>query len=300
MTATEGNTVTLECTLNKPDVPVKWLKDGKPIRSKDNMKIVADGYTHQLVFTELTLTNGAKYKCIAGDVSTQATLTIEGTELSICLSVSMSVCLSLCWSVCLYAGSLCQSVSMSVGWSLCLSVCLYAGFFLCRSLCLSVSMSLNCMSVSKPVCLYGGLSLCLSVYLSAFQSVGLYYGPCLSVSVSLYLSVSMSCIIWVWASECFHLDPHFQLTVMAKKGFYRWWCILHCSKTLMLSILVMYYSITVIITVIISDLCDITLDWIKNREKSTVFTNFLHDIFQSWHQSSPSHLKIRQSWRRMH
>lgn len=68
----------LECSLNKPDVPVKWLKDGKEVRPSRSLKIVTDGYVQQLVFTEVTLKDKATYKCVIGDVSTEATLIIEG------------------------------------------------------------------------------------------------------------------------------------------------------------------------------------------------------------------------------
>lgn len=78
MKVVEGDSVTLECTLTKPDVPVKWLKDGKEIQPTDSIQLVTDSYTHQLVFTEVTLKDKARYKCVVGDVSTQATLTVKG------------------------------------------------------------------------------------------------------------------------------------------------------------------------------------------------------------------------------
>ncbi|KAJ8319891.1 hypothetical protein KUTeg_001478 [Tegillarca granosa] len=77
MTVKEKENVTLECELNKPNIPVKWFKDGEEIKPDDHVKIVMDSYIHQLVFTEVTLADKAKYTCVCGDVSTEATLTVE-------------------------------------------------------------------------------------------------------------------------------------------------------------------------------------------------------------------------------
>lgn len=68
----------MECELTKPNVPVKWFTDGKEIKPSDNIKIIMDSYTHQLVFTDVTLADKAKYTCVCGDVFTEATLTVEG------------------------------------------------------------------------------------------------------------------------------------------------------------------------------------------------------------------------------
>ena len=70
--------MTLECELNKPDVPVKWLRDGKELTPDDRVKFTVDQYLHQLVMTDVTLDDTAKYTCVCGDVSTEATLTVEG------------------------------------------------------------------------------------------------------------------------------------------------------------------------------------------------------------------------------
>lgn len=68
----------LQCSLNKPDVKVTWYKDGQKIVPSKNLKVRVSTYTHQLVFTEVTLKDAGVYKCVAGDVSTEATLTVEG------------------------------------------------------------------------------------------------------------------------------------------------------------------------------------------------------------------------------
>lgn len=70
--------VTMTCELNKPNKTVKWTKDGKVLRSSKNLKIVVDSYTHQLVFTDITMKDAGVYKCTCGDVSTSATFTVGG------------------------------------------------------------------------------------------------------------------------------------------------------------------------------------------------------------------------------
>lgn len=74
----EGKKLKLECSLSMPDVPVKWLKDGEEISPSSTIKPVTSGKTQQLVFTEVTLQDQGQYTCVAGDVSTEATLTVEG------------------------------------------------------------------------------------------------------------------------------------------------------------------------------------------------------------------------------
>ena len=77
----EKSTVTLTCELNKPKKTVKWTKNGKVVRSTKSSKISVDVYTHQIVFTDITLEDAGKYVCACGSVSTTATLTVSG-ELS--------------------------------------------------------------------------------------------------------------------------------------------------------------------------------------------------------------------------
>lgn len=79
----EKEGATLECELTKPNKPVKWLKNGKPVKENNKMKIVMDQYIHQLVFTDVTLKEEGKYTCVCADVSTSATLTVGGKNFQI-------------------------------------------------------------------------------------------------------------------------------------------------------------------------------------------------------------------------
>ena len=78
VTAKETDNITLECELNKTKTPVKWLKDGKPITPDNRVRFNVDGYIHQLLIDDVTLDDRAKYSCMCGDVSTKATLAVDG------------------------------------------------------------------------------------------------------------------------------------------------------------------------------------------------------------------------------
>lgn len=75
--AKEGDNVTLTCKLDKQNVFCTWLKDGKELQPGDGVQISSDGYTQQLILTDVTIKDAAKYTCVCGDVSTEATLLVE-------------------------------------------------------------------------------------------------------------------------------------------------------------------------------------------------------------------------------
>lgn len=78
LTAKEKDTVTLTCELSKPDTPCKWFKNDTEIQPSNHAQISYDGYTQQLVLTDVTVDDTAKYSCVCGDVSTEATLQVQG------------------------------------------------------------------------------------------------------------------------------------------------------------------------------------------------------------------------------
>lgn len=84
-TVKEKETLTLTCELNKPDLPVKWLKNGKEFKPTDRIQFSVDQYLHQLVITEVTLEDAAKYRCVCKDVSTTCTIKVEGIYISFSL-----------------------------------------------------------------------------------------------------------------------------------------------------------------------------------------------------------------------
>lgn len=74
----EKQTATLKCELTKENATVKWLKNGKEIAPNDHFEIITDGFQQKLIIHDTTLDDKAEYTCVCGDVSTKATLTIEG------------------------------------------------------------------------------------------------------------------------------------------------------------------------------------------------------------------------------
>ena len=71
---------TFVCELNKENVKVIWKKNGKELKSVENMKIVADKKSHQLIIEDVTIEDGGEYSCVAGDISTSAKLSVEGED----------------------------------------------------------------------------------------------------------------------------------------------------------------------------------------------------------------------------
>ncbi|GAB1597547.1 hypothetical protein Ahia01_000031200 [Argonauta hians] len=65
------------CELSKENVKVTWKKKGKEIKSDNHLKIVADKKVHQIIIENVTLEDIGEYTCVAGDVSTSATLSVE-------------------------------------------------------------------------------------------------------------------------------------------------------------------------------------------------------------------------------
>ena len=70
--------MTLTCDLDKQDVFCTWLKDGEELKPSDHVQISADGFTQQLILTDASLKDAAKYTCVCGDESTEATLQVAG------------------------------------------------------------------------------------------------------------------------------------------------------------------------------------------------------------------------------
>ncbi|XP_042525465.1 obscurin [Dipodomys spectabilis] len=66
VTVTEGEDLSLECETSTLDIPVRWTKDGKTVRSSARCQMSYEGCRAQLVITGTTLQDGGRYKCEAG------------------------------------------------------------------------------------------------------------------------------------------------------------------------------------------------------------------------------------------
>lgn len=73
----EGQSATLECKLSRP-ADVTWFKDGKEIQPNEHFDITVDGTIHKLNLKKTSLNDEAEYTVKTGDISSKATLWIEG------------------------------------------------------------------------------------------------------------------------------------------------------------------------------------------------------------------------------
>lgn len=92
----EGSSATFRCELSKPRQAVEW-RMGRDELIENGEKF---HMRHRDVHAELKILNAAPedsniYTCICGDIETSATLTVNGTELPACCSVSFAISNSL-------------------------------------------------------------------------------------------------------------------------------------------------------------------------------------------------------------
>ena len=77
----EGQGVELECTLSKPDVKVKWLKNKKPLTPSDRIKIVCDRYRHFLQIMDTIPEDDGEYTVVLpNEKESSAKLKIYGKK----------------------------------------------------------------------------------------------------------------------------------------------------------------------------------------------------------------------------
>ena len=75
---TENETTTFECEISKPDMKVKWLKDGKEVpRHTRFIKSTKDCY-QSLTIKNAELGDAGQYQCIADAVTSTAVLRVKG------------------------------------------------------------------------------------------------------------------------------------------------------------------------------------------------------------------------------
>jgi hypothetical protein len=71
--------VELECTLSKPNVKVRWLKNRKPLTPSDRIQILCDRYRHMLRIMEAIPEDDAEYTIVLpNDKESSANLSIYG------------------------------------------------------------------------------------------------------------------------------------------------------------------------------------------------------------------------------
>ncbi|VCX10388.1 unnamed protein product, partial [Gulo gulo] len=83
MVATEKDKVTLECELSRPNVDVRWLKDGVELRVGKTVGMVAQGACRSLVIYRCELGDQGVYVCDAHDAQSSASLKVQGRKVQI-------------------------------------------------------------------------------------------------------------------------------------------------------------------------------------------------------------------------
>ncbi|XP_048657351.1 obscurin isoform X36 [Marmota marmota marmota] len=83
MVATQKEKVTLECELSRPNVDVRWLKDGVELRSGKTMGIVAQGTCRSLIIYRCEMGDQGIYVCDTGEAQSSASLKVQGRSVQI-------------------------------------------------------------------------------------------------------------------------------------------------------------------------------------------------------------------------
>ena len=71
-------TATFTCESSTENVKPVWLKNGKELTSSKRIEMISVKKTHKLIIHEVTVEDKGEYTCVIGNVSTKATLVVEG------------------------------------------------------------------------------------------------------------------------------------------------------------------------------------------------------------------------------
>lgn len=76
--AVPGEDPELSCEITKPEVTIKWLKNGRMIRSSSKYGIIQKDYLVTLVIHNATVRDSGEYCCEADGIATRARLEVRG------------------------------------------------------------------------------------------------------------------------------------------------------------------------------------------------------------------------------
>ncbi|XDV49254.1 hypothetical protein PO909_018537 [Leuciscus waleckii] len=82
--AEEGKTAILRCELSKPGVSVQWKKGAVMLKPSKKYEIKQDGHQLQLQIRELTAQDSGTYKCCAGSLVTNGSITVKEQPIYFC------------------------------------------------------------------------------------------------------------------------------------------------------------------------------------------------------------------------
>ncbi|XP_064495791.1 obscurin [Pseudopipra pipra] len=83
VSVTQKLKATFECELSRPNVNVKWFKDGKEIRQSQNVGFVSQGNKRSLIIHKCEYEDQGTYSCQAAEDKTSATLKVHARDIKI-------------------------------------------------------------------------------------------------------------------------------------------------------------------------------------------------------------------------
>lgn len=95
-TSAAGQDISLSCELSKPDVNIRWYKDGKAIRKSQKYDLQQEGTRAILIIHDSTVKDSGEYTCETEDSKTKARVTVQGEFKSTlgmaCREVEVNIC----------------------------------------------------------------------------------------------------------------------------------------------------------------------------------------------------------------
>ena len=82
MEVTQGEIVTLTCTVTKEGETPVWTRNGEAlVEDKEKYELITDGLTVSLIMHNAILSDQAEYKCSYGEDTTSCRLLVQGITL---------------------------------------------------------------------------------------------------------------------------------------------------------------------------------------------------------------------------
>ncbi|XP_074757193.1 obscurin isoform X8 [Athene noctua] len=83
ISVTQKDKATFECELSRPNVDVKWFKDGKELRQSKKVGIISQGNKRSLIIHKCEYEDKGTYTCEAAEEKTSATLKVHARDIKI-------------------------------------------------------------------------------------------------------------------------------------------------------------------------------------------------------------------------
>ena len=80
ITVMEKQKLYLECEVSRPDKPIQWFKDDKPVTASARIKLTSEGGVHSLLIDCAELDDEAVYKAVVNGVESTAEVLVEGEQ----------------------------------------------------------------------------------------------------------------------------------------------------------------------------------------------------------------------------